>query len=81
MVWQLISTVFKITLASLLVGAALSALDISAADLLAEVGMTPERVMELLTSGLEWAVPNIVLGSMIIVPVWLVVFLFRPPRG
>ena len=79
--WRLILTVLKITLASLVVGAALSALDISAADLLAEIGMTPERVLQLLTDGLTWAVPNIVLGSMIILPVWLVIFLFRPPRG
>lgn len=81
MVLRLVSTVTKITLASLLVGAVLSALDISAQDILAELGMTPEKVMEMATRSLEWAVPNIVLGSLVIVPVWLVVFLFRPPRG
>ncbi len=81
MVLRLVSTVTKITLASLLVGAALSALDISALDLLTELGVTPKRVMEMATRSLEWAVPNIVLGSLVIVPVWLVVFLFRPPRG
>ncbi|MEZ5799948.1 MAG: DUF6460 domain-containing protein [Nitratireductor sp.] len=37
--------------------------------------------MDWLTKGVVWAIPNIVLGSMVIVPVWLVVFLFRPPRG
>jgi len=81
MVLRLISSMTKITLASLLVGAGLSAFEISAADLLGEVGLTPERVLTLLTQGLDWAAPNIVLGSLIIVPVWLVVFLFRPPRG
>lgn len=81
MVLRLISTLIKISLASLLAGAVLSALDITAQDILAELGITPERVMELLNEGVAWAVPNIVLGSLVIVPVWLVVFLFRPPRG
>lgn len=65
----------------MLTGAALSAFDITAADLLADVGLTPERVLELLQRGAQWAVPNIVLGSMVIVPIWLVMYLFRPPRG
>ena len=61
--------------------AGLSALDVTAADILMEIGMTPENVLELLERGVSWAVPNIVLGSMVIVPVWLVIFLLRPPRG
>ena len=53
----------------------------TAADILQQVGMTPERVLGLLQQGAEWAIPNIVLGSMVIVPVWVVVFLLRPPRS
>jgi hypothetical protein len=37
--------------------------------------------MELLQTGATWALPNIILGSMVIVPIWLVVALLRPPRG
>ncbi len=81
MVLRLVSTATKITLASLMVGAVLSALDISAQDILAELGVTPDQLMAMATRSLEWAVPNIVLGSLVIVPVWLVVFLFKPPRG
>ena len=29
--------------------------------------------------GVAWALPNLLLGSLIIVPVWLLVYLFRPP--
>jgi len=43
------------------------------------MGLTPERLAELARQGFSWALPNILLGSMIIVPVWLLVFLFRPP--
>ncbi|MCO5160367.1 MAG: DUF6460 domain-containing protein [Mesorhizobium sp.] len=79
--FRIISGAFKIVTVSLLTGAALSALDLSAADILIELGLTPERVMDLLQTGAAWALPNIILGSMVIVPIWLVVALLRPPRG
>ena len=72
---------FKILVISLITGAGLSAFNLSAADLLQQLGLTPERVLGLLQQGAAWAIPNIVLGSMVIVPVWLVVFLLRPPRS
>ena len=78
---RLASATLKIIFVSLITGAGLSALDVTAADILMEIGMTPENVLELLERGVSWAVPNIVLGSMVIVPVWLVIFLLRPPRG
>ena len=48
-------------------------------DILLQIGLTPENVLALLEQGLAWAIPNVVLGSMIIVPVWFVVYLFKPP--
>ena len=72
---------FKILVISLITGVGLSAFNLTAADILQQVGMTPERVLGLLQQGAEWAIPNIVLGSMVIVPVWVVVFLLRPPRS
>lgn len=78
---QVLSAILKIGLASLATGAVLSALNISAAELLAEIGLTPESVFELLQQGAAWAIPNIVLGSMVIVPIWLVTYLLRPPRN
>ena len=71
----------QIAAISLITGAGLSALNISAADILQQVGLTPENVLGLMERGAQWAIPNIVLGSMFILPVWLVVFLLRPPRG
>lgn len=78
---RLLTATFKIAVVSLITGAALSAVDITAADIFAKVGLTEERVVELLESGVRWAVPNLVLGSMIIVPIWILVYLLRPPRG
>ncbi|MEM8813867.1 MAG: DUF6460 domain-containing protein [Pseudomonadota bacterium] len=74
-----LATLFKIGVASLLVGTGLSAFDLSAADILLQLGLTPENVLALLQQGFEWALPNVILGSMIIVPVWFLVYLFKPP--
>ena len=29
---------------------------------------------------MNWALPNLMLGALVIVPFWFVIFLFRPPR-
>lgn len=79
--YQVLATVIKIAIASLIVGAGLSFLNVSAADLLGQVGLTPERLWTLVTDAVDWAIPNIILGSLIVVPVWLVIYLFRPPRS
>lgn len=78
---RLFSTIVKIALASLIAGLILTKLNLSADQILLEIGLTPDKVMAMLERGLKWAIPNVILGSMVIVPVWLVVYLFRPPRG
>ena len=79
--FQFLAIIVKISVASVLVGAGLSAFDITAAELLAQAGLTPERMTELLRSAIAWALPNMILGSIIIVPLWCVGYLLRPPRG
>lgn len=64
-----------------MVGAGLRAFDITAQEVLAKIGLTPERVLTLLQQAFDWALPNMILGSMIIVPLWCVIFILRPPRG
>ena len=79
--YQLLSLVMKIAFASLLCGALLSAFDLSAAEMLAKVGMTPEQIAEIIRRAFAWALPNMILGSMIIVPLWAIAYMLRPPRG
>ena len=74
------TTGLKIIIASLLVGFVLSTLNITAEQVLNDVGVTPDKIFVWLQKGVSWALPNIMLGSIIIVPVWIVVYLFRPPR-
>jgi hypothetical protein len=78
---RFLSGVFKVVVVSLVTGAVLSAFDLSAADILIELGLTPERVVALMQQGATWALPNIILGSIVILPIWLVVFILRPPRS
>ena len=58
-----------------------AAANAGAAEMLARVGMTPEHIAELVRKALAWALPNMVLGSMIIVPLWAIAYMLRPPRG
>jgi hypothetical protein len=79
MLARLFSTLVKVAVASLIVGTVLAHFGITADQILKDMGLTPERLSELARQGFAWALPNLLLGSLIIVPVWLVVFLFRPP--
>lgn len=78
---QFLSTLFKIAVISLLVGAGLSFVNISAEDILGSVGLSPMELWIYLLTFWDWAVPNMILGAFIVVPVWLLVYLFRPPSA
>ena len=53
---------------------------ITADEVMTQFGLTQERLMELARQGITWALPNLLLGSVVILPVWFLVYLFRPPR-
>ena len=75
----LLRTMVKIAVASLVVGTILAHFGITADQLMHEFGLSTERLKEYARQGFAWAWPNILLGSVVIVPVWFLVFLFRPP--
>jgi Family of unknown function (DUF6460) len=75
----LISMFFKLGLASLITGAVLQALNLDALTLMGKAGVTPQAARLLIQKGAMWALPNMALGALIIVPVWVVVYLLRPP--
>lgn len=81
MTYRLLSMVIKIVLASLLVGVALSSLNITPDRLLQDFGMTPDQIMNYARRGFHWALPHIILGALITIPIWLVMYLLRPPPG
>jgi hypothetical protein len=79
MLSRFILSLIKIAIASLIVGTILSQFGITAEKLMSEVGLTPERLAELTRQTWDWALPNVMLGAIFILPVWFVVFLFSPP--
>jgi hypothetical protein len=81
MLHPLIRTLVKVALASLIVGTILAHFGITADQLMREFGLSYERVEALARRGLAWALPNVLLGALIIVPVWFLAYLFRPPRS
>jgi meiotically up-regulated gene 157 (Mug157) protein len=72
-------TVAKVAVASLVVGTILAHFGITADKLMHEVGLSADRVEDYARAGFAWAWPNVLLGALVIVPIWFIVFLFRPP--
>jgi hypothetical protein len=72
-------TLVKVLVASLIVGTILSHFGISTDQLIGAAGLSRERIEDLARQGVAWALPNMLLGAMVIVPVWFVLYLFRPP--
>jgi hypothetical protein len=79
MLESLLRTIVKVAVASLIVGTILAHFGITTEAVMKEFGLSTERMVELARQGLDWALPNMLLGSLIILPIWFLVYLFRPP--
>ena len=76
---RLTRTVIKVLVASLIVGTILAHFGLTTDQLMQAAGLPPARLADLARQGLAWALPNVLLGSLIIVPVWFLFYLFHPP--
>ena len=79
MVSRLSRTLVKVLIASLIVGTILAHFGLNTDELIKPAGLSPDRIEDLARQGVAWALPNLLLGALVIVPVWFVLFLFRPP--
>jgi putative exporter of polyketide antibiotics len=79
MLESLLRTLVKVAVASLIVGTILAHFGITTDLLMKEFGFSAEHVEDLVRRGITWAMPNILLGALIIVPLWCLAYLFRPP--
>jgi hypothetical protein len=77
---HLVWTLVKVVIASLIVGTVMTHFGITTEHLMAKTGLTTERIEELAHQGLAWALPNLVVGALVIVPVWFLFYILRPPR-
>lgn len=69
------STILKLLIASLLVGLVMRWFDITPRSLIANFGDTVLRMFERVASFFGWAIDYILVGAVIVLPIWLVVFL------
>ncbi|MDQ0132841.1 hypothetical protein J2T08_000742 [Neorhizobium galegae] len=71
----------KALLACLIMGAVLSFFGITMPSLLAFLHLTPDDIRLGIENAYVWSVPRIVLGAVIVLPAWLLIYIFSPPRG
>src|SRR5262249_40018213 len=74
-----VRTLVKVILASLIVGTIMGHFGITPESILKAAGLSQERLFELTQKAITWALPNLLLGSLVIVPIWFVIYLLRPP--
>lgn len=76
-----VSTVVKLVIASLLVGLALAWLDKDPLDLLAWARETVKGALGDAAEWVMWSAKYILLGAVVVVPIWLLSYLWRAARG
>jgi hypothetical protein len=74
-------TLVRLMVASLILGTVMAHYGVSIDQVMREFGLSQERLAELAQRAWSWALPNLMLGSMVILPLWFLFYLFRPPRA
>ncbi|MDP6120358.1 MAG: DUF6460 domain-containing protein [Rhodospirillales bacterium] len=67
-------TAIKIAIASLIIGLLLGFFDIDPRELLAYFGETVQHMFSVVAPVVEWAVKYVLLGAIVVVPIWLTFF-------
>jgi hypothetical protein len=70
-------TLLRLFFLSLVVGLALSALNVSPQALLGTIGGTVEIIFLRIADVVAWAVPFVLIGAVVVVPIWLVLSVVR----
>ncbi len=78
---NIISTLTRLVVGSLLLGLLLSAFSVSPRNLLKGLGSTALEIFDAIAGIMEWAVEYILIGAIVVVPVWLVIKAWRAFRG
>ena len=76
-----VATVVKLLIASLIVGMALAFFELSPQDLLGWAKETFADVLGNASDYVQWAISYVLLGAVIVVPIWLVFYLWRAAKG
>lgn len=77
---SIVSTIVKLLIASLIIGMLLTFFDITPERLLASFGETVQRIFQIVVSFGEWSIRYILVGAVVVVPIWLIMLLLRVAR-
>ena len=78
---NVIGTLVKLLLASLVVGVILNFMDLDAVGFLRWLGTSFRDLVGVFGDFAEWAVQPILVGAVLVVPIWLVALLIGKARG
>jgi hypothetical protein len=70
------ATIIQLIIWSIVVGVVLSALGITPFNLVERLGLIARRISDLGFGAFHWAAQYLLLGAVVVVPIWLVVRLF-----
>lgn len=76
-----LGTVVKLIVACLVVGFILSVLNIDPRNILSSGRQAIEWLIEMGGEFFGWAVTYILLGAVVVIPIWLIMFLLKLARG
>ena len=76
-----VGTIIKLLIASLLVGMVMHWFGITPRNLIHNFGDSVVRIFGTLTSFIDWAVDYILVGAVIVVPIWLIATLLKMAKG
>jgi hypothetical protein len=79
MFYATLRTLTKVVVTSLVMGMILTHFGVTIDQLMHAAGLSTERIEDYAQKGFAWASSNLLLGALVTVPIWFVIFLFRPP--
>ena len=74
-------SLIKVLLASFVVGVLLAFFNVDPTELLENFGETIQSIFEIVARVVEWAVKYVLLGAVVVVPIWLIFFFIGKARG
>lgn len=74
---QPVRTIVKILIASLIVGLILKGFSIEPMSLLRGLGGFAQRVIDVFSGILEWSLAPILVGAVVVVPIWVIWFVWK----
>jgi hypothetical protein len=76
-----VSKSIKLLLACLVVGLLLALFDVDPIRLMQNFPLAVQSIFEVVATWVRWAVPYIMLGAVVVVPIWLIFWVLRVARN